>query len=271
MMSVAVIGVGMIGGALVKSLLKSRYEGKIIAADLRIERLTELEKLGVTTTSDNRAAAEGADIAIICVKPKDVRKALTQIKDEVKGKIVISFAAAVNLITLKKIAPEAHLVRAMPNIAIMVQESLTAYCTDPDTTVEDKVKAQEILSRLGRVAEVEEEYMDAITGLSGCAPAYLSIILEALTYAGLEVGLPRELALLSAAQSMVGTGKLVLEAEKHPAEIRDMVATPGGVTIEGLRELEKVPIRHAFMRAIKVATAKSRRISQALMRGQAKP
>ncbi len=270
-MSVAVIGAGVIGTALVKSLLKSRYEGKIIATDLRFERLAELKKLGVATTSDNKEAAKEAAVTIICVKPKDVVKVLAEMKDEVKGKLVISFAAAVRLSILKKIVPEAHLVRAMPNIAIMVQESLTAYSTDPEMAPEVKGKAQQILSKLGRFIEVEEGYMDAITGLSGCAPAYLSIILEALTYAGLEVGLPRDLALLSAAQSMIGTGKLVLEAEKHPAEIRDMVTTPGGVTIEGLRELEKVPIRHAFMRAIKAATAKSRRISQASMRGQAKP
>jgi len=265
-MSVAVIGAGMIGSALIESLLKSQYEGKIIAADVRVERLTELKKLGVATTSDNKEAAKKAEIAIICVKPKDVKKVLKEVKDEVKGKIVISCAAAVRLTTLKKTVPEAHFVRAMPNIAIMVQESMTAYCTDPDTTVEEKAKAREILSRLGRVTEVEEEYMDAITGLSGCAPAYLSIVLEALTYAGLQVGLPREIALLSAAQSMIGTGKLVIEAKKHPAEIRDMVTTPGGVTIEGLRELEKVPIRYVFMRAVKTATAKSRRISKALVK-----
>ncbi len=263
-MVVAVIGAGMIGSALAKSLLKSGYERKIIVTDLRIERLTELKKLDVITTSDNKKAAKEADIIILCVKPKDVEKVLTEIKDEVKGKIVISFAAALKLGTLKKFAPESHLIRAMPNVAILVQESFTAYCTDPSVTPEDKKEAKEILSKLGRFIEVEEGYMDAITGLSGCAPAYLSVILEALTYAGLEAGLPREMAILSAAQSMVGTGKLVLEAEKHPAEIKDMVTTPGGVTIEGLRELEKVPIRHAFMKAVEAATTKSRRISEVL-------
>ena len=106
--------------------------------------------------------------------------------------------------------------------------------------------------------------MDAITALSGCAPAYLSVVLEALTYAGLEAGLPKDVALLSAAQSMVGTGRLVLEAEKHPAEIRDMVTTPGGVTIEGLQVLERFPVRHAFMMAVKAATEKSMRVSEAL-------
>jgi len=266
-MAVAVIGSGKIGSAVAKSLVKSRYEGKIIATDLCLERLAELEKLGVVAASDNKKAAEEADIIVICVKPLDVEKVLTDIKDEARGKTVISFAAALRLRAMKKIVPEAHLIRTMPNIAILVQESFTAYCTDPDVTREDISKAEKVLSKLGRFIEVEEKYMDVITGLSGCAPAYLSIILEGLTYAGLEAGLPREIALLSAAQSMVGAAKLVLEAGKQPAEIRDMVTTPGGVTIEGLRELEKVPIRHAFMMAVKAATAKSKRMSEELTKG----
>ncbi len=266
-MAVAVIGVGMIGSALVKSLLKSGYRGNITGTDRLPERLQELGKLGVIATTDNEKAANEADIIILCVKPKDVERVLTEIRDAVKEKIVISFAAGLRLGVLRNMVPEAHLIRAMPNIAILVQESFTAYCADANVTPEDKSRAEEILSKLGRCIEMQEEHMDAITGLSGCGPAYLSIILEALTYAGLEVGLSKDVALIAAAQSMVGTGKLVLEAEKHPAEIRDMVTTPGGVTIEGLQELERVPIRHAFMKAIESATAKSRRISEALMTG----
>lgn len=254
----------MIGEAVARSLLKSGYEGKVIATRRHVEKLAELEKLGITITSDNKKAAEDAEVIVLCVKPKDLEKVLTEIKDEAFGKMVISFAAAVGLNMLKRIVPEARFVRAMPNIAILVQESLTAYCADSDVTSEDKGKAEDILSRLGRLIEIEEKYMDAVTGLSGCAPAYLSVILEALTYAGLEAGLPKDRALISAAQSMVGTGKLVLGAGKNPGEIRDMVTTPGGVTIEGLRELEKFPIRHAFMKAVKAATEKSRRISEAL-------
>ena len=264
-MTIAVLGAGMIGGALIKSLLKGGgYEGEVIATRRHVEKLAELERLGATITSDNRMAAEKADVIVLCVKPKDVEKVLTEIKGKADGKLVISFAAAMRLNLLKRVAPEARFVRAMPNLAIMVQESFTAYCADSDVTPENKAKAEEIMGRLGRVIEVEEGHMDAITALSGCAPAYLSVVLEALTYAGLEAGLPRDVALLSAAQSMVGTGRLVLEAEKHPAEIRDMVTTPGGVTIEGLQVLERFPVRHAFMMAVKAATEKSIRISEAL-------
>jgi len=263
-MTIAVIGAGMIGSALVRSLVQSKYEGKVIVTDVRPERLSELEMLGVRTASDNKKAASEADAVILCVKPGDVRKVLAEIKNEVTSKLVISFAAAIKIDLLKKTVPDAQIVRVMPNIAILVQQSFTACSADPTVAPENKAKTEEILSRLGRFVWVEEEYMDAITGLSGCAPAYLSIILEALTYAGLQTGLPGDIALVAAAQSMVGTGKLVLEAEKQPAAIRDMVTTPGGVTIEGLRALEKIPIRHAFMKAIEAATAKSRKISEDL-------
>jgi len=261
-LKVAVIGAGMIGGAIVEALLRRGFE--VTATRRRVEKIAHLKRMGVEVTSDNREAARKADVVIISVKPKDVRGVLEEIKGEISGKLVISVAAAVSLNLLRDVAPEARYVRAMPNLAVLVGESMTAYSTDPRITRGDEEKAKAVLEALGKAVRVEEGFMDAITALSGCAPAYLSIILEALTYAGLEVGLPREVALTSAAQSMVGTGKLILEADKKPEEIREIVATPGGVTIEGLKELESIPIRYAFMRAIRSATAKSKKISREL-------
>jgi len=200
----------------------------------------------------------------LCVKPKDVEKVIKEIRNEIKGKLILSMAAALGLDFLAKTAPEAKFVRAMPNIAILVQESFTAYSIGSNVTLEDKDRTEKLLSALGKTVEIDERQMDALTALSGCAPAYLSVILEAMTHAGSETGLPRELALVASAQSMIGTGKLVLETEKAPSEIKDMVTTPGGVTVEGLRELDKVPIRHAFISAIKAATEKSKKMSQSL-------
>jgi len=262
--TIAVIGAGAIGSAVVKSLLLSGYEGRIIATDVKVEKIKELEKLGVTATDDNKRAAKEAEIIILCVKPGDVEKVLREIRNEIKGKLVISMAAAINIAFLKTIVPEAKFVRAMPNIAILVQEAFIAYSAGLDVTTEDKGRAERLLTALGKIAEIDEKCMDAITALSGCAPAYLSIIIEAMTYAGLEAGLTKDLALTASAQSMVGTGKLILETQKNPSEIRDMVTTPGGVTVEGLRELEKIPIRHAVMSAIKAATEKSKKISRSL-------
>src|SRR3972149_1059661 len=198
---IVVIGAGMMGGAIVKSLLKSGYAGKITATDVQIERLREQEKLGVATSTDNRKAVADSEIVFIAVKPGDVEKVLKGISKEVKDKLVIC-------------------------------------------------------------EEVDEKYMDAITALSGSGPGYLSIIIEALMYAGLKVGLPRNVALYSAAQTVLGTGKLVIELQEHPARIKDMVTTPGGTTIEAIYELEGSQIRQALMRAVEEATKKSQLIRE---------
>ncbi len=263
--AVAVIGGGVIGEAVARNLISSGYD--VIVSEKRVERVKDLEKTGLNVTTDNVAAASRAEIVILCVKPKDVEGVLKEVREEIKNKVVISLAAAITLDFLRRIAPEARFIRAMPNLAIIVRESFIAYCLSSDLSSEDLKKAIGVLSALGSANEVDESHMDAITALSGCAPAYLSLIAEAMMYAGLEVGLERNLALTLAAQAMVGTGKLILKGRRAPSEIRDMVTTPGGVTIEGLFELEKFPIRHAFMSAVKAAAEKSRRITLALTKG----
>jgi pyrroline-5-carboxylate reductase len=259
---IAIIGAGVIGGAIVKSLLKSRYDGKITATRREIEKLEELEKLGATIARDNKKAAKESNIIFICVKPNDVGKVLKEISKEIEGKLVISTAATIPLGFYKRIAPKARFVRTMPNVALLVQESFTAYCCDDGVTPEDKSKVREILDVIGICEEVEERYMDAVTALSGSAPGYISIIIEALMYAGLKVGLPRDLSFYSSAQSVLGTGKLVLETREHAAKIRDMVTTPGGTTIEAIYELESSQIRPALMRAVEEATKKCQKIRE---------
>jgi pyrroline-5-carboxylate reductase len=260
--NIAVIGAGVIGGAIVKSLLKSGYKGKIIATRRTVEKLKELEILGANITSDNKKAAKEADIVFICVKPGDVANVLKEIKDCIKGKLVVSTAATVPLKFYKKMVPDAKFVRTMPNVAILVQESFTAYSCDKDVKKEDKEKVEKIFDVMGICEEVEEKYMDAITALSGSGPGYISIIIEGLMYAGLKVGLPRDLALYSSAQTVLGTGKLVLETREHAAKIKDMVTTPGGTTIEAIYELEGSQIRPALMRAVEKATKKCQKIRE---------
>ena len=257
---IAVIGAGVIGGAIVKSLLKSGYDGEITATRRKVEKLRDLEELGSAITNDNRRAAKEREIVFICVKPNDVRKALYEISSEIEGKLIISTAATIPLEFYKKVTPRSRFIRTMPNVAVLVQESFTAFCCDDDVTTEDKDKVKKILNVMGICEEVEEKYMDAITALSGSAPGYISIIIEALMYAGLKVGLPRELSLYSSAQSVLGAGKLVLETREHTAKIRDMVTTPGGTTIEAIYELEGSQIRPALMRAVEEATKKCQKI-----------
>lgn len=265
MEKIAVIGAGVIGGAIVKSLLKNGYHGKVIATRRDVEKLKELEKLGAHVTTDNKKAAGEADIIFLCVKPNDVNEVLKEINVEIENKIVISTAATIPLQFYKRIAPKTKFVRTMPNIAALVQESFTAYCCDSNLNDEEKGMIKRILDMMGISEEVEEKYMDAITALSGSGPGYISIIIEALMYAGLKVGLPRDLALYSSAQAVLGTGKLILETREHPAKIKDMVTTPGGTTIEAIFELEGSQVRQALMKAVEEATKKCEKIRKKII------
>lgn len=270
-MTIAIIGAGTIGGAIVESLLVSKYDDKIIATRRRIEKIEDLRKKGVLVTKDNEAAANEADAVMLCVKPKDIGSVLNEIEVEISGKLVISIAAATTLKFLKENAPKTRFIRAMPNVSVLVQESFTAYSCDEDVTAKDKVVAEEIFKCMGDCAEVEEKYMDVITALSGSVPAYTAIIIESLMYAGLKMGLPRGLALNSSVRAVMGGAKLALKSSKHIAELKDMVVTPGGVTIEGIFQLEEGRIRTTMMRAVEAATLKSKKITEELMSQQARP
>jgi len=261
---IAVIGAGIMGGAIITSLRKGGCKNKIIATDIRPERLMELEKLEISTTADNLEAAKNSDIIFISVKPSDIENVMKTIKKEIDEKLVISVAATVPLEFLYKFIPEAKIIRIMPNVAALAQASYTAYCCGKNVSMKDKNRAIRLFNLFGRSEEVKEKYMDAITALSGSGPGYLSIIIEGLMYAGLKVGLPRNIALNSAAQTVLGTGKLVLDLQMHPAKIKDMVTTPGGTTIEAIYELEGSQIRQALMNAVNQAAKKSQQIREKL-------
>jgi pyrroline-5-carboxylate reductase len=261
---ITIIGTGMMGGAVIKSLLKGGYEGKITAVDIDPERLKEFENLGVKTSTDSKKAAGDADIVFIIVKPGDVEKVLKEISKEIKDKLLISVAATVPLKFLKKNAPEARIVRIMPNLGALVQAAYTAYCCEAKVTQQDKDKVKTLLNMMGICDEIDEKYMDAITAVSGSGPGYLSIIIEAMTYAGLKVGLPRDIALTCAAQTVMGAGKLVIDLHLDPSKIKDMTTTPGGTTIEAIYQIEQSQIRSAMIRAIEEATKKSQAIREKL-------
>lgn len=251
------IGAGTIGSAVAKALAEEGYE--VVATRRKTSKVMWLEDYGVEVSNDNKAAAEKADIVILAVKPNKVKKVLEEVKPAVEGKILISFAAGLSLNFLKRLTG-AKIVRAMSNIAVLVKESFTAYTTD-DLDKEEIELVERIFGAFGKCIRVEEEYMDAITGLSGSGPAYASVFLEALIYGGLKVGLPRDIARLAAAQTLLGTAKLLLETDFHPAQVREMVTTPGGTTIDGIFELEDNRFRTAIMKAVEAATKKSKILS----------
>ncbi len=254
--TVAVIGAGVIGGAIVKCLIKSRVCEQVIATRRSLDSLIPLADIGANITDNNVIASREAEVVFLCVKPGDIEKVLKEVKDEVQGKLVISTAAIIPLGFFEKTAPGARYVRTMPNVAAMVSESFTAYSMGSATSLDDKEMVEKLLGTMGLCMEVEEKYMDAVTGLSGSGPAYIAVVIDALTYAGLRVGLPRELSKHAAAQSVLGTAKMVVEGIYVPSEIEEMVTTPGGTTIEGIYELEDGKLRTALMNAVQAATNK---------------
>jgi len=254
--TVTVIGAGVIGGAVVRCLLKSENVGQVIATRRNMEQLIPLADLGAKITDNNVVAAREAEVIFLCIKPGDIEKVLLEIKEEVNGKLVISTAAIIPLEFFEATAPHGRYVRTMPNIAAMSGESFTGYCMGSTTTLDDKDTAEILLKSMGVCMEVEEKYMDAITGLSGSGPAYVAIVIDALTYAGLRVGLPRDLSKVAAAQSVLGAAKLIIDGIYTPSDIEEMVTTPGGTTIEGIYEIEDGKLRTALMNAVQSATNK---------------
>lgn len=257
---VAVIGAGVVGSSIVRCLLESAIVDRVIATRRNVRKLKDLEERGVEITDDNQWASKEADVVFICVKPGDVEGVLEEIGDNLKDKILISTAAIVSLAFYYSHVPDAMVVRTMPNVAAIVGESFTAFTCGDNLTEEEKGVVWNLLETMGICMEVEEKYMDAITGLSGSGPAYVAIVIDALLYAGLKVGLPRELALFSAAQSVLGAAKLILEGEMTPAAIEEMVTTPGGTTIDGIYEIEDGKLRTALMNAVEAATRKCENI-----------
>lgn len=259
--SIAIIGAGIIGGAIARIIARKKIVERVIATRRRIEEIKDLEKYGVVITRDNRWAAENSDVVVLSVKPNVLQEVLMEIRDLVSNKLIISVAAGIPIRFIESIVPNARVVRAMPNLALVVGESFTVYSLSEKVTKEDKEFVDALFSAMGLAFEVEEKMLNAYTGLTGSGPAYLATFIEAMVFAGLKVGIPRELALLGAAQVAIGTGKLIRDANMHYARIKEMVVTPAGTTIEGIFELEDTGLRRGLMRAVSAATQRADEIS----------
>ena len=262
-MRVGVIGVGQIGSAIARVLAQSgRYS--VIASRRTLEKAEELKEYGVKLTRDNREVAANSDAVFVAVKPYKTVGVVREVADLLRGKLLISVAAAIPIRKLANAAPDAKIVRAMPNISLIVKAGFTAYSVGPNMERKDEETVKTLLSELGECMKVEEELMDAVTALSGSGPAYVATLIEAMAYAGLKVGLPREFAYKSAAYTVYGTAKLFLETGIHPSAIKEMVLTPAGTTIEGIFYLEESGVRTAVMKAVEAATRRAKEIAEKL-------
>ncbi len=264
---VAFLGGGNMAEALIKGLIAAgtaKHE-QILVTDISLDRLEHLRKTyGIIIQTSNLNAAREAGIILLCVKPQVVEKVLGEIAPAIDSKkLVISIAAGVAIAKIEKVLKDgSRVVRVMPNTPALVLAGAAALAGGKKATADDLTLVQSIFNSVGRSVVVDEKLMDAVTGLSGSGPAYVFMIIDALSDAGVKAGLPRQLALDLAAQTVYGAAKMVLETKEHPGKLRDMVTSPGGTTIEGLHALEKGKLRATIINAVEAATARSKELDR---------
>jgi pyrroline-5-carboxylate reductase len=265
-LKVAIIGAGKMGGILLQAFLKNNLvaSDQIFATVQHPDRAQALSvQFGVDVTTDNLAAAEQADVILLGVKPIQVPALIAQIAPALTpAKLVLSFAASVKTRSIEDAAGcQLAVIRAMPNTPAMIAAGVTALCGGRFVSTEQMAVAQRIFNTVGRTVVVDEKHMDAVTGLSGSGPAFLYIIIEALAEAGVNVGLPRDVATLLAAQTTYGSARMVLETGYHPALLKDQVTTPAGCTVDGILELEEGGLRVTLIKAVKRATQRAKELA----------
>jgi pyrroline-5-carboxylate reductase len=265
-LKVAILGTGKMGGILLQAFLKNNLvsANQIFATVHHSERAQALSaQFGIEVTTDNLAAAREADVILLGVKPVQVPTLIEHIRPALSPeKMILSFAASVKTRSIEDAAKcDLGVVRAMPNTPAMLAAGITALCAGRFVTTEQMAVAQKIFHTVGRTVVVDEKHMDAVTGLSGSGPAFLYIIIEALAEAGVNVGLPRDVATLLAAQTTLGSARMVLETGYHPALLKDAVTTPAGCTVDGILELEEGGLRVTLIKAVKRATQRAKELA----------
>jgi len=268
--TIGFIGAGNMAEAMIRGLLRGKVfvPERVTASAPREERRRELvEKFAIRATGDNREAAR-ADIVVLSVKPQILSKVLDEVAESVDaGALVISIAAGVPVGAIQsRLAAGTRVVRAMPNTPALVDAAATAIARGEHALESDLEDAKRIFDAIGITVVLDESQLDAVTGLSGSGPAYVFLILEALSDAGVKVGLSRRTAQLLAAQTLLGSAKLLLETNEHPGRLKDMVTSPGGTAITGLHTLENGGLRTTLMNAVEAATRRSRELGEALLR-----
>jgi pyrroline-5-carboxylate reductase len=261
------LGAGNMGEAMIKGLIQAGLvDAKAISAtDVRTERLAELARqYGIRTAASNAALVAGSDVVILAVKPQIMGAVLKEIGGAVDARtLLISIAAGVHTRTLRgHLGKPARLIRVMPNTPALVLEGVTAIARADGLAAGDLETAEELFRAVGRVVLLDEEALDAVTGLSGSGPAYVAIVVESLADGGVRMGLDRATAMTLAVQTVLGSARLIRETGVHPGQLKDMVASPGGTTIAGIAALEEGGARWTFISAVEKATERSRELGR---------
>ena len=260
------IGAGKMATAMIEGLLsKGIYaRDEIIACSRSQDTKDRVSKaLGIEVTTDTATVFSSADVVVIAVKPNQIEGILTtnSAANSTK-KLLISIAAGIKISTLERYVPDSRIIRVMPNVCCTVLESASSYTLGTKATDEDRETVKRILEAVGLAIEVTEDKIDAVTGLSGSSPAYMFMVIDALADGGVLMGLPRDVALRLAAQTMLGSAKTVLETGRHPEELKNSVCSPGGTTIEGVKVLEDYGMRAAFISAVQASAEKSKEMGK---------
>jgi len=214
---------------------------------------------GAKAISNNIDVAASADVLFLAVKPQQMAEVLAELRECIPSKtLIVSIAAGVRLSVLADgLGPNVRLARVMPNTPCLVGQGACGYSLGEHATPNDEQLVEQLLGAVGKAFRVEEKLLDAVTGLSGSGPAFVYMIIEALSDGGVRMGLPRNVALALAAQTVFGAAQMVLQSAEHPAVLRDRVTSPGGTTIAGLQVLEEGGLRAALMAAVEAATCRS--------------
>ncbi len=264
---IGIIGTGNMGEALISGLIyaRSSIPENIICSDIRGEKLKSIkDSYGIVAAKTNNDVVKASEIVIYATKPQIMASVLKETSAVLDmSKLIISIAAGVPLTAIEScLNKDLRLIRVMPNIAASVKEGAAAVAAGKHASKNDLKLAKAIFDSVGKSVILEEELMDAVTGLSGSGPAYIFLIVDALADAGVKMGLSREDALFLSAQTVLGAAKLLIETNEHPGKLKDKVTSPGGTAIAALHTLEEGGLRTTLINAVEVATKRSRELGE---------
>ena len=267
--NVGFIGTGNMGSALVKGIAKSGIipAGNIYINDIDRNRLSDLSKeTGVNVVFNPVDLVEKADVIIIAVKPSVVKNVLEECKKTINNKkVIVSIAVGITTGYCKNIiGRDMKVIRAMPNTPALIGEGVTVLCGSSGVSEEDFDTVEKVFECAGKVERIDEKHMDEVIAVTGSSPAYVFMFVEAMADAAVLSGIPRDIAYRLSANAVSGSAKMIAESGKHPAELKDMVCSPGGTTIEAVRVLEKSSFRSSIIEAMKACSKKAKEICEKL-------
>ena len=260
--AIGFLGAGQMATALARGWLAAGLldpEASLASDPFPEARSRFQEATGVRTTADNLRVVEACDVVVLAVKPQTMTALLAEVRPATADRhLVVSIAAGITLRQLAEgLGPDRRLVRVMPNTPCLVCASAAGFAAGPAAQPEDVERVGRLFNAVGRAFAVPEHLLDAVTGLSGSGPAFVYVMIEALSDGGVRMGLPRDVATALAAQTVLGAARMVLETKQHPGALKDAVTSPGGTTIAGLHALERGGLRAALMDAVEAATRRS--------------